>query len=120
MGDLYSRYSKQNQLVIGNIASDFETMYLIIPNRLKSGRNNERSPTGCVKITLDSKKILEINQNIFNALFENWLLSRVANIMHELKWFSTEYDLKEGNVVLFLEQDFLLSKTYYYDISPEN
>ena len=67
-----------------------------------------------MKITSDSKKILETNQNIFTACFENWLLSQVPNIMHQPKWFRTEYDLKEGDVDLFLKQDSLLSKTYQY------
>ena len=38
-------------LALGNIVSDFETMDLITPNRLKLGQNNDRSPNGCVKIT---------------------------------------------------------------------
>ena len=67
-----------------------------------------------MKITSDSKKILETNQNIFTACFENWLLSHVPNIMHQPKWFRAEYDLKEGDVDLFLKQDSLLSKTYQY------
>ena len=54
-------------LALGNIVSDFETMDLITPNRLKLGRNNDRSPSECVKITSDLKKILKTNQNIFNA-----------------------------------------------------
>ena len=91
-------------------------MDLIAPNRLMLGRNNDRSPSGCVKIASDSKKILETNQNIFNTWFENWLLSHVPNIMHQPKWFRTEYDLKEGDVDLFLKQDSLLTKTYQYGI----
>ena len=91
-------------------------MDLIAPNRLKLGRNNDRCPSGCVKIASDSKKILEKNQNIFNAWFKNWLLSHVPNIMHQSKWFRTEYNLKEGDVDLFLKQDSLLTKTYQYGI----
>ena len=34
--------------------------------------------------------------------------------MYQPKWFRTEYELKEGDVVLFLKQDSLLSKTYQY------
>ena len=34
--------------------------------------------------------------------------------MHQPKWFRTEYDLKEGDVVPFLKQDSLLSKSYQY------
>ena len=41
-------------LAIGNIVSDFEIIDLITPNRLKLGRNNDKSPSGCVKITSDS------------------------------------------------------------------
>ena len=37
-----------------------------------------------------------------------------TKIMHQPKWFRTEYNLKEGDVVLFLKQDSLLSKTYQY------
>ena len=70
-------------LAIGNIVSDLETVNLITPNRLKLGQNNDRRPSGCVKIIPDSKKILETNQNIFDAWFENWLLSHVPNMMHQ-------------------------------------
>ena len=101
-------------LAIGNIVSDFETIDLITPNRLKLGRNNDRNPSGSVKITSDLKKILEANQNIFNAWFENWLYSHIPNIMNQPKWYRTEYNLKEGDVVLFLKQDSLLNKTYQY------
>ena len=101
-------------LAIGNIVSDFETIDLITPNRLKLGRNNDRNPSGSVKRTSDLKKILEPNQNIFNAWFENWLYSHIPNIMNQPKWYGAEYDLKEGDVVLFLKQDSLLNKTYQY------
>ena len=73
-----------------------------------------------MKTTSDSKKILETNQNMVqfekHAWFENWLLSHVPNIMHQPKWFRTEYDLKEGDVVPFLKQDSLLSKTNPYSM----
>ena len=54
-------------LAFGNIASDYKTMEVITPSRFKLGQNNDRSPSGCVEITSDSKKIPETNQNIFNA-----------------------------------------------------
>ena len=33
-------------LALGNVTADFEVLDLITPNRLKSGRNNDRSPVG--------------------------------------------------------------------------
>ena len=101
-------------LALGNVVADFDTMDLITPNRLRLGPNNNRSPCGNVTITSDVKMILQTNQNIFNSWFENWLLSHVPNIMHQPKWFRTEYDLKEGDIVLFLKQDSTINKTYQY------
>ena len=89
-------------------------MYLNTSIRLKLGQTNDRSPSGCVKIISDLKKILETNQNIFNAWFQNWPLSHVPNIMHQSQWFRTGSDLKEGDVVLFLKQNFLFSRTGQY------
>ena len=89
-------------------------MYLNTPIRLKLGQTNDRSPSGCVKIISDLKKILETNQNIFNAWFQNSPLSQVPNITRQLQWFRTGSDLKEGDVVLFLKQDFLFSRTGQY------
>ena len=37
-----------------------------------------------------------------------------TKIMNQPKWYRAEYDLKEGDVVLFLKQDSLLNKTYQY------
>ena len=89
-------------------------MYLNTPIRLKLGQTKDRSPSGCVKIISDLKKILETNQNIFNAWLQNWPLSHVPNIMHQSQWFRTGSDLKEGDVVLFLKQNFLFSRTGQY------
>ena len=91
-------------------------MYLNTSIKLKLGQTNDRSPSGCVKIISDLKKIHETNQNIFSAWFENWLLSHVPTIMHPSQWFRAESDLKEGDVVLFLKQDSLFSRTGQYGI----
>ena len=91
-------------------------MYLNTPRFLKLGQNNGRSTDGCVKIISDLKKILETNQNIFNAWFGNWILSHVPNIMHQSQWFRTECDLIEGDVVLFFKKDSLFSRTGQYGI----
>jgi len=80
-----------NNLPLGlrNHVSNFESMDLITPNRLKLGRNNERSPTGNL-ITINSyDKILENNTNIFNSWFENWLMVHVPKLMYHPKWFKS-------------------------------
>ena len=59
-------------LALGNIVSDFEQMDLITPNRLRLGRNNERSPVLPMKIIGSTQKVIEENKKIFNSWFEAW------------------------------------------------
>ena len=99
---------------LGNYVSNFDTLDLITPNRLKLGRNNNRSPVGTVTIVNERDKILENNSNIFNTWFENWLVSYVPRLMHHPKWYNSGYQLNEGDIVLFLKQESVLSNTYQY------
>ena len=77
-------------------------MDLLTPNRLMLGRNNERSPAGPLCASNDSDKIIEQNANIIKAWFECWLVSHVPKLMEQLKWFSSDRDLKAGDVVLHI------------------
>ena len=101
-------------LALGNIKGDFDTMDLITPNRLRLGRNNNRSPAGSLTITTNPLKIIAENQRIFNTWFENWLLSHVPKLMTQPKWFKMEEHIKEGDIVLFQKNDSVLSVTYQY------
>ena len=51
-------------LALGNIISDFESMDLITPNRLRIGRNNARSPDGTLEVTCKLEKFLRLNEKI--------------------------------------------------------
>ena len=106
-------------LALGNIVSDFEEMDLLTPNRLRMGRNNNRSPVGPLFVTNDPSKIFTENTNIFNAWFETWLTSHVPKLMAQPKWFTTKHHIKEGDVVLFLKKEGLLNSTYQYGIVVE-
>ena len=54
-------------LALGNVTSDYEAMDLLTPNRLRLGRNNQRSPSGSLTITNNPMKIMEENERIFNT-----------------------------------------------------
>ena len=101
-------------LALGNITSQFESMDLLTPNRLRLGRNNDRSPIGPMMVTNNPEKFLFINEKLFNTWFECWLISHVPKLMHHPKWFQTDRDVKVGDVVLFLKQENQLSSTYQY------
>ena len=100
---------------LGNIISDFKNLDLIIPNRLRLGRNNDRSPAATMEVTGNPDRILKENRKIFNSWFEVWLISHVPRLMNHPKWFSTAHYIKICDVVLFLKQDGVLSNSYQYD-----
>ena len=101
-------------MALGNQTTGFEYMDLLTPNRLKLGRNNDRSPIGCLTITNDAERIIEDNRKIFNTWFETWLTSHVPKLMHQPKWFRTDVDVRVGDIVLFLKNDSVLCQTYQY------
>ena len=105
-----------NDLPIGfrNVSSDLENIDLITPNRLRLGRNNQRSPIGVVEVTCNPVKFLRSNELIFNAWFNNWLISHVPHLMHQTKWFTDDQELKEGDVVLFLKTEGKVTGEYQY------
>ena len=101
-------------LALGNKVADLENMDLITPNRLKLGRNNDRSPVGAMNVTSDPTKFATVNKQIFNAWFDAWLISHVPKLMHHPKWFNSDSDLEKGDIVLFLKHDNSLSADYQY------
>ena len=91
-------------------------MDIITPNRIKLGRNNNRSPTGEFKVSDDSSKIIHQNQEIFNSWFELWLTSHVPGLIAKPKWFKSEMNLQKNDVVLFTKQDSPLRSHYQFGI----
>ena len=91
-------------LALGNKVGDFENLDVLTPNRLKLGRNNNRSPVGTMELSTPSK-LIESNKAIFNKWFEVWLISFVPKLMEQPKWFKSERDVKIGDVVLFLKNE---------------
>ena len=101
-------------IALTNAVSDLEFADIITPNRLKLGRNNDRSPVGALKISNDCSKILQANKSIFDTWFESWLISYVPKLMSHPKWFVDDKHLKQGDIVLFLKNEKELSNTYQY------
>ena len=110
-----------NDLPIGlhNIVGDYENLDLITPNRLKLGRNNDRSPTSPMMITSKPDKIIKANEQIFNTWFDCWLTSHVPNLMNQPKWFVNDRDVKVGDIVLFIKQDNPIASRYQYGMISE-
>ncbi|XP_066928171.1 uncharacterized protein [Clytia hemisphaerica] len=99
---------------IRNEVSDFESMDLLTPNRLRLGRNNERSPEGEMLTTIHPNKILDANQQCFDAWFEVWLSTHVPKLLSQEKWFTSDGQPSKGDIVLFLKHESNINNTYQY------
>ena len=100
-------------LSLGYTQPNMEFIDLLTPNRLKLGRNNERSPIGEMTVS-EPNKVIEENQAIFNAWFEVWLSAHVPKLMSQPKWFHSDKDMKKGDVVLFLKKDCIVGSNYRF------
>ena len=92
-------------IAIGNETEDLESLDVITPNRLRLGRNNDRSPIGALDVSNSVDRILQLNSDIFDAWWEAWLVSALPKIVHQPKWFKTDKHLKVGDIVLFNQDD---------------
>ena len=114
LGSQISNSINDLPLALGNLTSDLETIDLITPNRLRLGRNNERSPVGPLFVTGNPSSFLKENKKIFNCWFESWLVSCVPQLIKQPKWFNSGINLKEGEEVLFLKDEASLVGRYQY------
>ena len=105
-----------NDMPLGyiNYSSDLESLDVLTPNRLKLGRNNNRSPVGPLLVTGKSSRFMKENSRIFNSWFEHWLISYVPSLMRQQKWFDDDERLSAGDIVVFLKKEGELNVTYQY------
>ena len=101
-------------VAIGNETEDLECIDLITPNRLKLGRNNDRSPVGPVDITDKFDRILQQNAAIYDTWWEAWLVTAVPKLVPQPKWFRDSGGVRVGDVVLFKRRDSVISGVYQF------
>ena len=91
-------------------------MDLLTPNRLLLGRNNSRSPTEPLELSVDYRGVVESNSNVFRSWFKEWLINFVPYLVEQPKWFVTERSVRVGDIVLFTKSEKEFDKTYQYGI----
>ena len=111
-----------NNLPIGtgssrNINLELDDLDIITPNRLRFGRNNERSPLGPAYLSHDPFKFMDMNMKIFNSWWEHWLFVAAPELVEKpVNWKSGD-TVKEGDIVLFRKCEGSLGPgTYQYGI----
>ena len=107
-----------NDLPLGcsGFVSNLENSDLLTPNRLMLGRNNDRSPSGPLRVTSRVDRIIEANNEVFNVWFGCWLKSYVPLLMNKSKWFSSDRKLMVGDVVFFMKTETEYANQYKYGL----
>ena len=101
---------------LGNKTELLENIDILTPNRLILGRNNSRNPTLPLEISADFRGIIESNKKIFQAWFQEWLVSYVPLLVERPKWFESERNINVGDIVLFTKSDKEFEQLYQYGI----
>ncbi len=116
LGDAIANSINNLPITIGSRKANLDSLDLITPNRLLLGRNNDRSPAGTFSTEVNYDKLMAENEKIYESWFENWLVNHVPKMMDQPKWFKSDKDLKEGDIVLFLKEESEICNRYQYGI----
>ena len=101
-------------VAIGNECEDLENLDLITPNRLRLGRNNNRSPVGALEVTDRFDNMIRLKSDVFQSWWEAWLTSALPKLVPKPKWFHNDEDVKKGDVVIFKKVEGDISIDYKY------
>ena len=97
--------SQYNNLPIGfhysRAADNTPLLRIITPNMLRTGRVNQRSMEGPVRLPESRKEMLKQVEETYYAWFKIWLNTLVPKLMFTPKWFKSDKDLEVGNIVYF-------------------
>ena len=107
-------------VAIGNETEGLENLDLITPNRLRIGRNNDRSPVGPLELTGKIERILQLKIDVFQSWWEAWLVSALPKLVPQPKWFKNDEHVKCGDIILFnKDEGSAISGEYRYGIIEE-
>lgn len=85
----------------GRDADNTALLKIITPNMLRIGRVNKRSMDGPIRIPANRQELLAKVDEIYDAWFKIWRETMVPKLMFQQKWFNSDKELKEGDLVYF-------------------
>ena len=78
---------------------------MITPNMLKMGRTNRRTLDGPIRLAKGSRELLERVESLYDSWFKIWRDTVVPKLLYQPKWYDSDKDLKEGDLVFFQKKD---------------
>ena len=89
----------------GRSADNSPLLRIITPNFLRVGRSNKRSLDGPIKLPANRMEILARVEETYECWFRIWRETYVPKLMFKQKWFNSDRELKEGDLVYFRKKE---------------
>ena len=78
---------------------------IICPNMLKMGHKNQRQLEGPIRLARGTRELLEKVESLYYSWFTIWRDTVVPKIMFQPKWYNSDKDLKEEDLVYFQKKE---------------
>ena len=78
---------------------------IITPNMLKMGRTNQRTLDGPIRLARGSRELLDRVESLYDSWFRVWQDTVVPKLLFQPKWYDSDRDLGEGDLVFFQKKD---------------
>ena len=82
-----------------------EVLKMICPNMLKMGHKNQRQLDGPIRLARGTRDLLDKVEELYKAWFFIWRHTVVPKIMFQPKWYRSDRDLQEGDLVYFQKKE---------------
>ena len=78
---------------------------IICPNMLRMGRSNQRSLDGPIRLAKGTRELLDRVENMYDAWFKIWQETVVPKLIFQPKWYMSDRDLQEEDIVYFQKKE---------------
>ena len=85
---------------------------ILTPNMIRVGRINSRSLDGPVRLPSKYKEQVAAVEKVYDSWFKVWKESYLPKLLCQPKWFKSDEDLKNGDLVYFSKSESSLSNDY--------
>ena len=89
-----------------------EMLRIICPNMLKMGHKNQRQLEGPIRLARGVRELLKKVEKLYEAWFLVWRDTVVPKIMFRPKWYNSDKDLEEGDLVYFQKSESKLDQAW--------
>ena len=78
---------------------------LLSPNMLRLGRNNGRALDGPIRLPTGTREVMVNVEKCYSGWFKIWNEVLIPKLIRTPKWFKSDEDLKDGDIVYFQKRE---------------